>query len=83
MRRMMLSPPMARVCVQAACILHNFLLKDTDHFVQEMENKTQQALQEARGMNVSGLAGVSLVQGYHSGMEARAVRNIFASYFSS
>ncbi len=61
MRRMMLSPPMASVCVQAACVLHNFLLKDTDLFVQEMENKAQKALQEARDQNISGLAGVSRI----------------------
>ena len=59
--RMMLSPSMATVCVEATCVLHNFLLKDSDTLVQEIEAKTQQALEEARDLNVSRLAGVSCV----------------------
>lgn len=80
---MMLSPEMATKCVQVAAILHNFLFKDSDPFVQEMEGKVENALKETRDLNVSGLRGVPRMRGYYSGIEARAVRNIFASYFSS
>ncbi len=39
---MMLSPPpIATLCVQVAAVLHNFLLKDADPFVQHIEAKTQ------------------------------------------
>ena len=79
----MLSPAMATMCVQAACVLHNFLLKDTDPFVQEIKAKAQHALKEACAQNISGLSGIPGMCGYHSGMEARAVHNIFATYFTS
>ncbi len=58
LRCMMLSPSMATSCVQAACVLHNFLVKDSDPFMQQMKAKAQAALQEARSQNVSGLPGV-------------------------
>ncbi len=83
MRRMMLSPPMASLCIQAACVLHNYLLKDLDPFVQEVEAKLQKYLKDTCDLNISGLAGVPQMCGFHAGMEARAVRNIFASYFTS
>ena len=54
-QRMMLSPGMATLCVQAAAVLHNYLIKDADPFVQEMEAKVEAALKEARDLNVSGL----------------------------
>ncbi len=76
---------MATTYVQAACVLHNFLLQDADRdpFVQYMEVKSQTALKEAWDLNVSGLQGVPRIHGYHSGMEPHAVRNIFAMYFTS
>ncbi len=47
--------------MQSVCMLHNFLLTDSDIFIQEMEAKVQKALEEVRDLNVSGLAGVSRV----------------------
>ncbi len=81
----MLSPAIATTCVQAACILHNFLLQDMerDPFVQDMEARLQKSLKEAWDLNVSGLHGIPRVRGFHSGMEPRAVRNIFTTYFMS
>ena len=79
----MLSPQVATICVQVAAVLHNFLLKDIDPFVQQVEARTQQLLQEARDLNISGLKGIPKMYGYHAGMEARAVHNIFTAYFSS
>ena len=79
----MLSPTMASLCVQAAYVLHNFLLCDSDQFVQEIEAKLEKELKDTHDLNVSGLAGVLHMHGFHSSMEARAVRNIFASYFTS
>ncbi len=40
LRRMMLSPQVATICVQAVAVLHNFLLKDVDPFVQQVEART-------------------------------------------
>ena len=79
----MLSPQVATICVQAAAVLHNFLMKDSDPFVQHIEAKLEKSLQEARDLNVSGIKGILRMRGYNSGMEAQAVQNIFASYFSS
>ena len=49
LQRRILSPAMATTYVQAACVLHNFLLQDADRdpFVQYMEVKSQTALKEA------------------------------------
>ena len=83
LRRMMLSPEVATICVQAAAVLHNFLIKDSDPFVQNIEAKLEISLQEARDLNVSGLKDIPRICGYHLGMEAWAVRNIFTMYFTS
>ncbi len=47
LQQMMLSPAMATICIQAACVLHNFLVKNSDPFVQQIEVRAHTALQEA------------------------------------
>ncbi len=74
---------MATKCVQAACVLHNFLMRDSNPLVLAMENKAEQALKKAWDLNVSGLKGIPKMRGFHSGMELWAVRNIFTTYFCS
>ncbi len=83
LRRMILSPGTAIKVIKAACVLHNFLTTDSDPFVLDAERKMQAALQEARSLNISGLQNVPRLHGFHSGIDACGVWNIFATYFSS
>ncbi len=44
LRRMVLSPTMATKVIKAACVLHNYLIRDNDPFVLEGERRLQVAI---------------------------------------
>ena len=77
-RRLILSPEMAIKVVKAACILHNCLTQEGDSFTSRIE---QDVLQR-EFINNSRLQPMGN-QGYHVGMEAKDVRNLFKSFFCS
>ncbi len=45
---MVLSPDVATVLVKAACVLHNYLMRDSDPLVQAMETKIMLQLEEEK-----------------------------------
>ncbi len=82
LRRMTLSPNIAMTVVKASCVLHNFLVKDNNPFVQAAIQRQNMKLKLVHARE-TGLLPFPNLPGYHTSTEARQVCNIFTTYFRS
>ena len=94
LRRIILSPEAATVAVKAACILHNYLMRDNDPLVQAVESKLMAKLEleheehaaqnfQKKNAEDAGLVPLPPLPGYHTSFEARQIHNLFTTYFRS